>query len=140
MFVFTINDMRVSSQADAITSAMRHADQDACISVRLDLHEVSIVPSTAGATELSDAIVHAGFHPSLLSNESPGALGRRPAKIPFEGLDHDFSVPMVFGDEAAMSALDTTVRHLPTIAGVSGGTSVLPAEALGPLAPKRRAH
>jgi hypothetical protein len=136
MYVFTIHDMRVSSQVETVTSALRHADQDACVSVRLDLHQVSIGPTTAGATELSDAIVRAGFHPSLLSNKSTSDLGRLPTKIPFEGLAHDFSVPMVFGDEGAIGVLgESTARHLPTIAG--GKISVLPAEAFGPLAPKR---
>jgi copper chaperone CopZ len=66
MLVVTIRDMRVTSEVNAVTSALRHADANACVSVRLDLHVISVSPSTAGATELSDAIVHTGFHPSLL--------------------------------------------------------------------------
>jgi len=65
MFIFSVRDMRVSSQAAAVLQAVNHVDADASVSINLLAHEVQITPASAGATELADAIAHAGFDPVL---------------------------------------------------------------------------
>jgi hypothetical protein len=125
MFIFSVRDMRVSSQAAAVLKAVNHADADASVSINLFAHEVLIVPRTAGATELSDAIAHAGFDPVLKERGRTGqGHHQAPPKIPFEGFDHDFT--------AAADAPDERLQA--SIAGASRLNSLLPAEALGPLA------
>lgn len=89
MFTFTIRDMRVSGQADAVVDAVKHTDRNAFVVVNLTTHEVQISPTIAGAAELSEAISGAGFDPVLSERECP-RQGRAPAKIPFEGFAHDF--------------------------------------------------
>jgi copper chaperone CopZ len=125
MFIFSVKDMRVSSQAAAVLNAVNHADGHASVSINLSTHEVHISPSTAGATELSDAISHAGFDPVLNDYGRTGrGLHQALLAIPFEGFDHDFSASAE-GLEEPPSA---------SIAGASRLNSLLPAEALGPLA------
>lgn len=124
MFIFSVKDMRVSSQAAAVLKAVNHADADASVSINLVAHEVHILPRTAGATELSDAIAHAGFDPVLKENGRAGrGHDQPPPKIPFEGFNHDFSAA---GDAPSE-------QHHVSIAGASRSNSLLPAEALGPL-------
>ena len=125
MFIFTVKDMRVSSQAAAVLNAVNHADGDALVCVDLSTNEVHIVPRTAGATVLSDAISHAGFDPVLKVQGRAGrGVTQAPLAIPFEGFDHDFSDPAKGLEE----------RPAASIAGASRLNSLLPAEALGPLA------
>ena len=93
MFIFSVRDMRVSSQAAVLLEALNHVDINASVSINLSTHEVQIAPRTAGATELSDAMAHAGFDPELMNcNGAARGLRQAPPKIPFEGFDHDFSV------------------------------------------------
>ncbi len=138
MFVFTVKDMRVSSQATALLLAIKQVDEDATVLADVESHSVEVVPATAGATELSDAIIHAGFDPVLVVKSSDAVrLGQAPAKIPFEGFDHDFS-SATSGDSGARGNAvepDPVARIATSIAGVSKAINVLPAEALGPLAP-----
>lgn len=146
MFVFKVKDMRVSGQGDAVMQALKHVDASASIQVDVSTRKVRITCTTAGATEWGDAIVHAGLTPVLTSNARVGLGKRTPAKIPFGGgSDHDFSVCSGSGDPVMKNenALDATTdvsskgkagRASASIAGVSRLISVLPAEALGPLA------
>jgi hypothetical protein len=145
MFVFTINDMRVSSQSIAVMQALKHVDENASVHVDLVAHEAQITPTTAGATEFSDAIIHAGFNPVLMSNARSGAESETPMKVPFEDSDHGFSVCSGSRDAVVNTLITSGATTFskdaggcaPTsIAGVSRLTSVLPAEALGPLAHK----
>ena len=125
MFIFSVRDMRVSSQAAAVVEAVNHVDVNASVSINLLAHEVRIAPRTAGATELSDAIAHAGFDPMLRDcGHTVQGPGQTAPKIPFEGFDHDFSASAELPDERA---------HI-SIAGAARLNSLLPAEALGPLA------
>ena len=124
MFIFSVRDMRISSQAAAVLEAVNHVDVKACVSINLLAHEVRIAPASAGATELSDAIAHAGFDPVLRNcGDAVRGFGQTPPKIPFEGFDHDFTAASEDASEKAPVA----------IAGVSRLNSVLPAAALGPL-------
>ncbi|MBC7991401.1 MAG: hypothetical protein H7Y19_17725 [Luteimonas sp.] len=92
MFIFSIRDMCVSSQAEAVLDAICHLDAHASVSINLVAHEVRIAPRTAGATALSDAITHAGFDPELQAcARVMRGPGQAPPKIPFAGLDHDFT-------------------------------------------------
>jgi hypothetical protein len=140
MFVFTINDMRVSSQSIAVMRALKHVDENASVHVDLVAHEAQITPTTAGATEFSDAIIHAGFNPVLMGNARSGAGAEAPMKIPFEGFAHDFSASSGSRDAVVNSlttsgatatvSKDAADRGPTSIAGLSRLTSVLP---LGPL-------
>jgi copper chaperone CopZ len=123
MFIFSVRDMRVSSQAVAVLEAVNHVDVNASVFINLVASEVQIVPAIAGATELSDAIAHAGFDPVLRDYGHTGLRQTRP-RIPFEGFDHDFSVSAGLPDE------QTPI----SVAGASRLNSLLSAEALGPLA------
>jgi len=124
MFIFSVKDMRVSSQAAAVLAAVNHVDVNAYVFINLLAHEIRIVPTSAGATELSDAIAHAGFDPVLRNcGHAVRGLRQTPPKIPFEGLDHDFTA----------SAEGTEERARVAIAGASRLNSVVSAEALGPL-------
>ena len=129
MFIFSVRDMRVSSQASAVREAVNHVDVNATVSINLLANEVLIAPATAGATELSDAIAHAGFDP-VLKDCGHTVRGPRqtPARIPFDGFDHDFSASAEMADERAPVS----------IAGAANLNSLLPAEALGPLAGSSR--
>ena len=90
MFIFSVKDMHACDSALAVIRAVKSVDLGACVHVSLARRGVEIVPSRAGATELSDAISRAGFTPLLLPRgyALPG-VGRTPPKIPFEGHDHD---------------------------------------------------
>ena len=144
MFVFTVKDMRVSGQAAAVLAAVKHVDKNAAVFVNLRAHEVQIASARAGATALSDAITDAGFNP-ILRGRALRRLGQPPAKIPFVGFDHDFSASS--GVVAATPHLATASDENPlvspeaeddavlaSIAGASRVNSLLPIEALGPLA------
>lgn len=93
MLNFSVRDMRVSSQAEAVLRAVRHVDLHASIHINLFASEVQITPSQANATDLSDAISHAGFHPVLREcGDTVRGLRQTPPKISFESSKHDFSV------------------------------------------------
>ena len=125
MFIFSVRNMRVSSQAVAVLNAVNHVDVNATVSINLLANEVQIAPAIASATELSDAIAHAGFDPVLRDcGQTVRGPRQTPPEIPFEGFDHDFSV----------SAELTVERAHISIAGEARLNSPLPAEALGPLA------
>jgi hypothetical protein len=85
--------MRVSTQAAAVLTAVKHVDEHAVVLLDLPAHQVHIAPAAASATQLSDAIIHAGFDPVLRGSSGGMAQGRRqaPPRIPFDGADHDFS-------------------------------------------------
>ena len=124
MFIFSVRDMRVSSQAAAVLKAVNHVDLNAVVSINLQAHEVRIIPATAGAIELSDAIAHAGFDPVLKDcGHAVRGLRQAPPKIPFEGFDHDFTAASESEGDKAPSA----------IAGASRLSRVLAAAALGRL-------
>lgn len=92
MFNFQVPDMVASDQAVAIVKAIRHVDDNATVHIDVAKHAVRIAPAAADATQLSDAISDAGFHPTLDSNRRAGLhAGQAPARIPFEGPAHDFS-------------------------------------------------
>jgi copper chaperone CopZ len=112
MFVFSVRDMRVSGQADAVLAAVKHVDENASVLVNLWAQEVQISPTTAGATELHDAIVHAGFDPILRNGGGPSAQGRRqaPHRIPFVRLD-DFSA--LSGAASAAADMETASAGRP---------------------------
>lgn len=125
MFIFSVRDMHVSSQAVAVVEAVNHVDVNASVSIDLLAHEVRIAPTSAGATELSDAMARAGFDPVLKDcGHTVRGLGQTPPKTPFDGFDHDFSVSAEVPDE----------RTRAPIAGAARLNSLLPGEALGPLA------
>ena len=129
MFIFSVRNMRVSSQAVAVLNAVNHVDVNATVSINLLANEVQIAQASAGATELSDAIAHAGFDPVRRDcGHAVRGPGQTPPKIPFEGFDHDFSASAELPDEFA---------HI-SIAGAARVNSLLPAEALGPLARSSR--
>jgi copper chaperone CopZ len=124
MFIFSVRDMRVSSQAAAVLEAVIQIDVNASVSINLMAHEVQIAPTSAGATDLSDAIAHAGFDPVLRDcGHAVRGFRQAPPKIPFDGFDHDFTAASEGVGEKSPGA----------IAGASRLNSVLPAEALGPL-------
>jgi copper chaperone CopZ len=124
MFIFLIRDMRVSSQAEAVLEAVNHVDVYASVSINLLAHEVRIASRTADATDLSDAIAQAGFDPVLRDcGCTVLGPGQTAPKIPFEGSDHDFSATTELTDE----------RNIGSVAGARKGSSLFPAEALGPL-------
>ena len=129
MFIFSVRDMRVSSQAAAVLEAVNHVDVNATVSIDLLANEVQIVQASASATELSDAIAHAGFDPVLRDcGHTVRGPWQIPPKIPFEGFAHDFGASAEIRDERG---------HI-SIAGPARLNSLLPAEALGP--PARSAH
>jgi len=65
MVTFSVKDLRVSSQAEAVLEAVKHIDGNALVSISLHANEVQIAQASAGAMELSDAIAHAAFNPEL---------------------------------------------------------------------------
>jgi copper chaperone CopZ len=124
MFIFSVRDMRVSRQAAAVLEAVNHVDVNATVSINLLANEVQIAQASASATELSDAIAHAGFDPVLRDcGRTVRGPRQTPPKIPSEGFDHDFSASAELPDERAPGS----------IAGAARLNSLLPAKALGPL-------
>jgi hypothetical protein len=115
MFVFTVRDMRVSGQAAAVLAAVQHVDEDASVFVNLSMHEVEVSLTTAGATELRDAIIHAGFDPVLRNSSGGTALDRRqaPHRIPFVRLDDFSALP---GAASTVPDAATASVHRPGVA------------------------
>ena len=125
MFIFSARNMRVSSQAAAVLEAVNQIDVNAFVSINWPANEVQIAQANVGATEKSHAIAHAGFAPVLRACSNTVREPRQtPPKIPFEGIDHDFSpCAEVPGDRTFVS-----------IAGAARLNNLLPPEAFGPLA------
>lgn len=79
MFVFSVRDMRVSGQAAVVLAAVQHVDEDASVLVNLSVHEVEVSQTTAGETELSDAIIHPASTPfsGIVAGARRKTVGRR---------------------------------------------------------------
>ena len=82
MATFSVKDMRVSSQAEAVLEAVRRVDGNALASIRLQANEVQIAQESAGAIELNDAIAHAAVNPELKRCGQQSCLpGSRPVNL-----------------------------------------------------------
>lgn len=82
MVTFSVRDMRVSSQAEAVLEAVKHVDGNALVSISLHANEVQIAQASACTIELSDAIAHAGFKPELKRRGQQSFLpGSRPVNL-----------------------------------------------------------
>lgn len=82
MVIFSVKNMRVSSQTRAMFEAVKHVDGNALVSISLHANEVQIARASAGAIELSDAIAHAGFNPELKRFDQRSFLpGSRPVNL-----------------------------------------------------------
>ena len=63
MIAFEVNDMSCGHCVSAVTSAVKAVDQGAAVTVDLERHRVEIVPASADAATLGDAIREAGYTP-----------------------------------------------------------------------------
>ncbi len=63
MTTFEVKDMTCGHCVSTITKAVKAVDQNAKVQIDLATHRVTIDPTEADATELSDAIKEAGYTP-----------------------------------------------------------------------------
>lgn len=63
MTTFEVKDMTCGHCVSTITKAVKAVDRNAKVQIDLATHRVTIDPTEADATELSDAIKEAGYTP-----------------------------------------------------------------------------
>lgn len=73
MISFQVNDMTCGHCVSTLNKALKAVDATAQVQFDLPTHRVDIQASTAGADELRDAIVEAGYTPVPI--EAPAGAG-----------------------------------------------------------------
>ena len=63
MITFEVNDMTCGHCVSTITQALKATDKDAKIEIDLASHRVNVMPVSADAAELAEAIKDAGYTP-----------------------------------------------------------------------------
>ena len=66
MLTFKVNDMTCGHCVSNITKAIQGVDRAARVTIDLTQHLVTVEPTEADASDLSDAITQAGYTPELL--------------------------------------------------------------------------
>ena len=66
LVVFKVDDMTCGHCASAITRAVKEADKDARVVVKVGEHRVEVEPKAADAKALQQAISAAGYTPVLV--------------------------------------------------------------------------
>ena len=73
MISFSVPDMTCGHCVNAVTKAVRSADQQSTVSVNLDTKRVEIRSPSGDAATFKAAIEEAGYHPVELTNASTTA-------------------------------------------------------------------
>ena len=71
MITFEVNDMTCGHCVGAITQALKATDKDAEIRIDLSRHLVEIEPGSSDAEALGNAIIEAGYTPTVVSTSAP---------------------------------------------------------------------
>lgn len=67
MIAFQVNDMTCGHCASVITKALKNADSAAKVTIDLEHHMVSVIPTEATIDDIRDAIIDAGYTPQQAS-------------------------------------------------------------------------
>ena len=80
MIAFEVRDMTCGHCVSTITKALKGADKDARVQIDLASQRVQVVPATADAQELADAIREAGYTPVAVAEAPATAPAPRAAR------------------------------------------------------------
>lgn len=75
MITFEVNDMTCGHCVSTITKALKATDKDAKIEIDLASHRVNVMPVSADAEELAEAIRDAGYTPKAGSTAPAKSAG-----------------------------------------------------------------
>lgn len=67
MIAFEVNDMTCGHCASVITKALKDIDRAAKVTIDLEHHLLSVAPSEVTIEEVREAIVEAGYTPTLVA-------------------------------------------------------------------------
>ena len=91
LFNFDVNDMMECDCEIAIVKAVMAVDANASVYIDMETRGVEVTSTSARALEIREAIVGAGYTPTLMQEPEPLQVHRRaPPRMSLDGAGHDF--------------------------------------------------